>query len=77
MKILDHLEIDLKQIWVRVSVHVQRIGNGYAHEAMEVGRCLREGLLESPEMPLGETVELMGVLDELRSQLGIRYANDR
>ncbi|WP_342118281.1 Gfo/Idh/MocA family protein [Pseudoduganella sp. OTU4001] len=56
--------------------HFPRIGNGYAHEAMEVGRCLREGLQESPEMPLGESVDLMGVLDELRRQLGVRYAVD-
>jgi len=56
--------------------HFPRIGNGYAHEAMEVGRCLREGLLESPEMPLDETVALMGVLDDLRSQLGVRYSVD-
>jgi len=56
--------------------HFPRIGNGYAHEAMEVGRCLREGLLESPAMPLDETVALMGVLDDLRSQLGVRYSVD-
>jgi predicted dehydrogenase len=56
--------------------HLPRIGNGYAHEALEVGRCLREGLLESPAMPLHETVELMGVLDALRAQLGVRYSVD-
>ena len=53
-----------------------RIGNGYAHEAMEVGRCLRDGMLESSAMPLGETVALMGVLDDIRRQLGVRYAQD-
>lgn len=56
--------------------HFPRIGHGYAHEAMEVGRCLREGLLESPEMPLAETVALMGVLDELRAQIGVKYVVD-
>lgn len=56
--------------------HFPRIGNGYAHEAMEVGRCLREGLLESATMPLGESVDLMGVLDQLRAQIGVRYAVD-
>jgi predicted dehydrogenase len=53
-----------------------RIGNGYAHEALEVGRCLRAGLLESPLMPLDESVALMGVLDEMRAQIGVRYAAD-
>ncbi|MDQ1922765.1 Gfo/Idh/MocA family protein [Massilia pseudoviolaceinigra] len=53
------------------------LGNGYVHEAMEVGRCLKEGLLESPGMPLDETLHLMGVLDTIRGQIGLRYSADR
>jgi predicted dehydrogenase len=52
------------------------LGNGYVHEALEVQRCLRAGLLESPRMPLDETLALMGVLDEIRAQTGLRYAAD-
>ncbi|HEX8614354.1 MAG TPA: Gfo/Idh/MocA family oxidoreductase [Telluria sp.] len=52
------------------------LGNGYVHEAMEVGRCLNEGLLESPGMPLDETLHLMGVLDTMRGQIGLRYPAD-
>ncbi len=52
------------------------LGNGYVHEAMEVGRCLKEGLLESPGMPLDETLHLMGVLDTIRGQIGLRYPAD-
>ncbi|CUI05887.1 Gfo/Idh/MocA family protein [Massilia antarctica] len=52
------------------------LGNGYVHEAMEVGRCLKEGLLESPGMPLDETLHLMGVLDTMRGQIGLRYPSD-
>lgn len=51
-------------------------GNGYAYEAVEAGRCLREGLLESPRMPLDETLALMGVLDTMREQIGLRYPAD-
>jgi predicted dehydrogenase len=36
---------------------------GLRHEADEVARCLAEGLLESPGMPLDETVEIMRTLD--------------
>ncbi|MBY0239957.1 MAG: Gfo/Idh/MocA family oxidoreductase [Burkholderiaceae bacterium] len=57
-------------------VSAPRIGNGYAHEALEVNRCLREGLLESPLMPLAESVALMGWLDTIRGQIGVRYAAD-
>ncbi len=53
------------------------LGNGYVHEAIEAGRCLRAGLLESAIMPLDETVALMGVLDTIRMQIGLRYPADR
>ncbi|SFV06348.1 Gfo/Idh/MocA family protein [Pseudoduganella namucuonensis] len=60
----------------RRDLHVPRIGNGYAHEAIEVGRCLRAGLLESPVMPLDDTLALMGILDDMRAQIGVRYGAD-
>ncbi len=52
------------------------LGNGYVHEAIEAGRCLREGLLESPGMTLDETLTLMGVLDTVRAQIGLKYPAD-
>lgn len=52
------------------------LGNGYVHEAIEAGRCLREGLLESPHMPLDETLSLMGLLDTIRAQIGLHYPTD-
>jgi predicted dehydrogenase len=38
-------------------------GRGLWHQAEEVARCLREGLLESPLMPLDESVEIMRTVD--------------
>ena len=52
------------------------IGNGYAHEAIEAGRCLREGLLESPAMTHDDTLAIMGLLDTIRKQIGLRYLAD-
>lgn len=52
------------------------LGNGYVHQAIEAQRCWREGLLESPAMPLEETLALMGVMDEIRRQIGLRYEAD-
>lgn len=48
-------------------------GNGYQYEAIEVGCCLRAGLLESPVMPLDETITVMETMDALRAQWGVRY----
>ena len=50
-----------------------KVGNGYNYEAVEVARCLREGLLESPTIPLEETLAIMKTLDRIREQFGLRY----
>jgi predicted dehydrogenase len=42
-------------------------GNGYTAEAVEVERCLTLGLVESPLVPLAETLEVLGTLDAIRS----------
>jgi len=38
-------------------------GHGLRHQADEVARCLRAGLLESPLLPLDETVSIMRTID--------------
>ena len=50
---------------------------GFIHELREAGRCIRAGLPESPLMPWHESVKIMQILDDARSQLGVRYENDR
>ena len=42
---------------------------GLRHEADEVARCLSEGLLESPEMPLDETVAIMRTMDAVLAEI--------
>ncbi len=48
-------------------------GRGMQYQAAEVNRCLLAGLTESPTLPLEETLQIMDVLDEIRSQLGLHY----
>jgi predicted dehydrogenase len=43
-------------------------GRGLWYEAEEVARCLREGLLESPLMPLDESVSIMETMDAVLAQ---------
>ena len=40
-------------------------GRGLHYEAAEVARCVRSGLLESPLMPLRETVEIMTTMESV------------
>ena len=51
-------------------------GNRYVHQVEEVHRCLRAGLAESPVMPLAETVALVGWMDTMRAQFGLRYPGE-
>jgi predicted dehydrogenase len=52
------------------------IGAGYGNEALEVGRCLREGLRESPLVPHEQTLTLMRQMEEIRGLTGIRYPGE-
>ncbi|MGJ9411511.1 Gfo/Idh/MocA family protein [Aeromicrobium sp. CF4.19] len=45
------------------------VGRGYAHEVMEVARCLREGRTESTLLPLEGTLSVMAQMDEIRRQI--------
>jgi predicted dehydrogenase len=47
----------------------QTEGKGLWHEAEAVARCLREGLLESPLMPLDESVSIMQTMDAVLAQV--------
>jgi len=51
-------------------------GNGYQFQALEVMRCLNAGLLESPTMPLDETLQIMQTMDAIREQWGLKYPNE-
>jgi predicted dehydrogenase len=53
-----------------------RLGTGLAHEAAEVMRCLRSGEIESPLVPLDETLAMMRLMDGIRRQAGVSYPGD-
>ena len=46
---------------------------GYAYEAVEVMNCLIEGQLESADLPLSFSLDLMETLDAIRTQVGLTY----
>ena len=49
------------------------IGRGYAHEIVEVGRCLEAGLRESPLVPHAQTLSLLRQMDDVRAQVGVDF----
>lgn len=48
-------------------------GNGYEYEAEEVARCVRAGKIESDVISHDETLALMGTMDTIRAQWGLKY----
>ena len=56
-----------------VTVEPARVENGFVYEIEEVGRCLREGRRESAILPLDETLAILGTLDAVRAEIGLRY----
>ncbi|GAA0439948.1 oxidoreductase [Acrocarpospora corrugata] len=51
-------------------------GNGLRFQTEEVARCVRAGLLESPILTLDESCQIMGTMDEVRAQVGLRYPGE-
>lgn len=51
-------------------------GIGYSHEFDEANRCIGHGLLESPTMPLDDTLAVMQIMEEALARLGVTYTED-
>jgi len=49
------------------------IGLGYYHEILEVQECLEKGLLESKKLPLSFSLDLITIMDKVRSEIGLNY----
>lgn len=51
-------------------------GRGMQYQALAAERFVREGLMEGDELPIAETVAIMGTLDEIRRQIGVAYPDE-
>ncbi|MFT7224231.1 MAG: putative dehydrogenase [Cellvibrionaceae bacterium] len=49
------------------SVYLPYSGNAYHYQAEEVMKCMKKGLLESPVMPLKESIAVLEIVDSLRT----------
>lgn len=51
-------------------------GEGLHYQVLEVHRCLRAGLTQSPTMSLEDSRHLAGACDEIRRQIGLVYPGE-
>jgi predicted dehydrogenase len=61
--VLEHFELEVP-------------GRGMQFQADELERLVAAGQLEGTILPLTETVAIMGTLDEVRRQIGLRYPGE-
>ena len=52
------------------------VSRGMQYQAFELERIVNAGLDESDVLPVAETVAIMGVLDEVRRQIGLVYPGE-
>ncbi len=52
-------------------------GRGMQYQAAEAEACIAEGKTESDTWPMSSTIAVMNVMDEIRSQIGVRYPHER
>jgi predicted dehydrogenase len=82
--------IDLDRVWytpttfrvvtpdgtVRESYSSEVDGRGMQYQALAAERLVRDGILEGDILPIAESVAIMGTLDEIRAQIGVRYPSE-
>ncbi|MFT4158040.1 MAG: Gfo/Idh/MocA family oxidoreductase [Microbacterium sp.] len=52
-------------------------GRGMEYQALAAERYVAEGTLDSELLPVAESVAIMGTLDEIRAQIGVRYPSEK
>lgn len=50
--------------------------SGYEYEIKETIDCIRKGFTECPSMPHKDSLEVMGIMDELRNKWGVHYPKE-
>lgn len=61
---------------VRESYESRVDGRGMQYQAIAAERYVQSGANDSDLLPLAETVAIMGTLDEVRRQIGLRYPSE-
>lgn len=51
-------------------------GRGMEYQALAAERYVADGSLDSDVLPVAESVAIMGTLDEIRAQIGVRYPSE-
>jgi predicted dehydrogenase len=59
-----------------VTIRLDYKGNGYDYELAHVVDCIRSGKTESPLISYGDSIKLIGQLDQVRKLIGVKFEQD-
>lgn len=68
-----HLTASISDHASRQTIELPFPGPGYHFEVDEAAYCIRGGLLESPDMPLDESLALSRIMDQVLETAGVHY----
>lgn len=71
----DFRVLDAKGVLIESYTSADR-EHGLKHQALALEDYVASGLSESPLLGLDESVEVMGAMDEIRRQIGVRYPGE-
>lgn len=58
------------------TIHLSRQGMGYSHEIIECHSCLSQNLIESSLWSHQNSLDLIGLLDSVRENVGLKYPQE-
>ena len=59
------------------TIREEPLGQGFAHELLEVNACLEAGRTESAIMPLADTLDVQRTMNDACEQLGVLHTEER
>ena len=82
--------IDIDRVWytptsfrlvgpdgtIRESYVSEVTGRGMQYQALAAERLVASGTIEGDVLPIAESAAIMGTLDEIRAQIGVRYPSE-
>jgi len=74
---IDKIEVFDAGGYLQETIVPEKIVNGYEYEVLASKKAIEEGMTESKEMPLEETLIIMKQMDELRESWGVVYPFER
>jgi predicted dehydrogenase len=58
------------------TITLEPVTNGFEYEIREVMSCIQQGLIESPKMSHNFSLLLSSTMDDIRTQIGVKYPGE-